>query len=106
MLLLSLGCATSKNEQTKPIRLTSNESETRERILAEIAVGMPIHAAEEAMTASGFSCTAKDDEDGEYLYCDAQQSESTFIKRRWQVKVRHRDGRVSDVEVRTGLIGM
>ncbi|REJ90446.1 MAG: hypothetical protein DWQ34_17320 [Planctomycetota bacterium] len=67
-LLANLGCATTKNEQPGPIQLTSSESDTRERILAEIAVGTPIATAEEVMTANGFSCTQVNDDDGAFLY--------------------------------------
>lgn len=109
-LLASLvaGCRTDRvvNRPAKMIALIPNESEMREEVLRHVPVGSALESAQQLMEANGFKCSESSDNVGPYLYCDQQRSVDAFVSRRWQIKIREVDGRVSDVVVHTGAIGL
>src|SRR5262245_50464512 len=80
-----------------------------EAVLGRIPVGTPVEEAQRFMEREGFDCYRE--ADGAtigrpglgYIYCN--RSDGVAIKRRWQVAVVHRDGKVVDVLASTGLVG-
>ena len=81
-----------------------------EVILAHIPVGTPIDDAQHFMEHEGFKCSRQTNaqipgHEWDYLYCDRHESLGWWVSRRWQVHVGYRDGKVTEVEAHTGLIG-
>jgi hypothetical protein len=80
-----------------------------EAVLGQIPVGTPIDDAQRFMEREGFACSRKTN--AEFLdrmgldYVDCDRSEGGIVRRRWQVAVVHRDGKVTEVIARTGLVG-
>ena len=81
-----------------------------EAILAQVPVGTPVDDAQRFMEREGFKCSRSTnaaflDRTGlDYVYCDRWEA-SGFVKRRWQVAIVHRDGKVTEVLASTGLVG-
>src|SRR5262245_34761314 len=80
-----------------------------EAVLGRAPVRTPVEAAERFMAHEGVTCARQPDAAPigrpgmGYVYCD--RFEGLGIKRRWQVAVVHRDGKVVEVLASTGLVG-
>lgn len=113
IMLMFLGTqlclAVSRHLQGGETRDIEEPREMERLILRKVPVGASVTAAEQYMKTQGFDCSRKvNAEFGsrsgiDYLYCDRR--EGWLVQRRWQIAVIHRDGRVTEVEAGTGLVG-
>ncbi len=80
-----------------------------EAVISGVPIGTPVDEARRFMEREGFQCRRKAnaeflDRGGlDYLYCN--RYEGGIVKRRWQVAVVHREGKVVEVLASTGLVG-
>ena len=100
------GCGTKSatRDITEPPRMVDS-------ILGHVPIGTPIDDAQRFMEAEGFSCSRQmnstwgDRRGVDYLYCNREEGNS-FVMRRWQIAILHRDGKVTEVLANTGLNGL
>ena len=83
-----------------------------EAVLGRVPVGTPVEDAHRFMESEGFACSREvndedDDADGlDCLYCDRSDGGLfSWVLRRWQVSIYHRDGKVVEVKANTGFVG-
>ena len=105
MLVAVVGC-TGRQSVTDGIE---DPARMVEVVLKEVPVGTTAEDAAEFLGQEGFACTRKtnadflDRKELEYIYCD--RSEGGMVKRRWQLAVVIKDGRVAEIITCTGLVG-
>lgn len=84
-------------------------------ILAHISVGSPVFQAKKVMEENRFKCRYLQDEtfgtteEKDFLHCDFSKlllSKALLVSRRWLVAIDHQEGKVVNVSVSTGLIGL
>ena len=105
-LLLSAGCAT---------RLVDRFDDTagmRTAVLELVPVGTPMEDARRRLELEGFRCELPATHRFEgvqdplhYAHCDGR-SRGLLVYRRWQLALVDSAGRLSDVLVATGLVGL
>jgi len=87
------------------------EQEAFQSLVArEIVLGATIEATKDHLAAMGFQCkfvksgwTNNANDNTEYLFCSRQQA--TLVKRRWQVAVLPKRGKVIELHSSVGLVG-
>jgi hypothetical protein len=107
VILAALASCTNTRSITRDI---SEVPRMMEAVLAQAPVGTPIAEVQSFMEREGFKCSlctndAFLDRKGlDFIYCDRFDG-GGFVKRRWQVAVVYRDGKVVEVLASTGLVG-
>jgi hypothetical protein len=111
-LLLTLAAPTLTGCRSAPpvapsIPLHVDETAMKAEVLRHVPVGTPVEDAERIMSSSGFDCTyfSPGGDDPPLLFCDVYQKEDWLVSRRWMVSFYCNDGKVTRVDVSTGLIG-
>ena len=98
------GCAGARSatrEIDKPERMV-------QAVMNGVPIGTPVDEAQRFMEGEGFQCRREAnakflDRGGlDYLYCNRYGG--SIVKRRWQVAVVHRGGKVVEVLASTGLV--
>lgn len=80
-----------------------------EAVVGKVPIGTSIKEAQRFMESEGFDCKLRTR--AEFLdrsqidYLDCNRDEGDLVKRRWQVALVHRDGKLVEVLSSTGLIG-
>jgi hypothetical protein len=105
LVVAAPGCAGARSatrEIDKPERMV-------EAVISGVPIGTTVDEAQRFMEGEGFQCRREAntkflDRGGlDYLYCN--RYEGGIVKRRWQVAVVHRGGKVVEVLASTGLVG-
>ena len=98
--------------------LSQEPKQVRQEILKLVPLGSDITQAKTVMESNGFVCTWEKNEQfatlpkgqqmihrkADFLYCDREQGWITH--ERWQVAIVHKNGRVTEVHVSYGIIGL
>jgi len=101
-LIASAGCS-------RPERLSDQAAEAMAQVQRWVGLGTPATEARQIMEQRGFACSMVTNgafgthRGVDYIFCDRR--EGTIVKRRWQAALVLVEGRVSEVQVTTGLVG-
>lgn len=106
--LFTIGCqgASPSGANMANQILTEGAAATKTNILDRIPIGTPIDNARKIMDEAGCDCMMDSDDSGDYLYCYKAETIELTYSRVWKVFFYYQDGKVYDVSVTTGLIGL
>ena len=105
--LMMAGCRSALPSAGPSITLQVDETAMKAEILQHVPIGTPVEDAQRIMVASGFDCAyLHADGDGPpALFCSISKIEDWPVSRRWMISLYTDHGKVTSVDVGTGLIG-
>ena len=102
LLIAAAGCSRAE-------RLSKQPTEATAQVQRWVAVGSPAADARHIMEQHGFTCCLVTNgafgtlRGVDYIYCDRR--EGSITQQRWQAALVLVEGRVSEVQVTTGVVG-